>query len=62
MIPETPVRVEYELTNKGRGLEEALCAIARWAEEWLPAEGNEPVAEVLTESAQSLEGGGASPR
>jgi DNA-binding HxlR family transcriptional regulator len=34
VIPDTPVRVEYELTAKGRALEPALSAIARWAENW----------------------------
>ena len=33
---EAPVRVEYELTDKGRSLEKALRAIAAWAAEWLP--------------------------
>ncbi len=36
VIPETPVRVEYELTEKGRGLEQALCAVGKWAERWVP--------------------------
>ncbi len=35
VIPETPVRVEYALTAKGRALEPALGAIGRWAEHWL---------------------------
>jgi DNA-binding HxlR family transcriptional regulator len=34
VIPDTPVRVEYELSEKGRALDEAFCAIARWAEKW----------------------------
>jgi len=34
VIPETPVRVEYALTPKGRGLEPALGAIGKWAERW----------------------------
>jgi DNA-binding HxlR family transcriptional regulator len=34
VIPETPVRVEYDLTEKGRALERALAEIARWAERW----------------------------
>ena len=34
VIPETPVRVEYELTSKGKALDGAFCAIARWAEAW----------------------------
>jgi DNA-binding HxlR family transcriptional regulator len=42
VVPETPVRVEYELTEKGRALEQALAAVGRWAERWVadtPAEG-----------------------
>jgi DNA-binding HxlR family transcriptional regulator len=34
VIPETPVRVEYELTEKGRALERALAEIGKWAERW----------------------------
>lgn len=34
---EMPVRVEYELSEKGRGLEKAVTAIAEWAERWMPA-------------------------
>jgi DNA-binding HxlR family transcriptional regulator len=35
VIPETPVRVEYELTEKGRALEHALAALGKWAERWI---------------------------
>jgi DNA-binding HxlR family transcriptional regulator len=35
VIPETPVRVEYGLTAKGRALEQALGAIGQWAEKWV---------------------------
>lgn len=35
VLPETPVRVEYSLTDKGRALESAINAIGRWAERWL---------------------------
>ena len=35
VIPETPVRVEYALTEKGRGLEETVLALAKWAEKWV---------------------------
>lgn len=38
VIPESPVRVEYELTQKGRELQASLVAVARWAERWLPEE------------------------
>jgi DNA-binding HxlR family transcriptional regulator len=37
VTPETPVRVEYELTKKGRALSEPIDAIGAWAEEWVPA-------------------------
>jgi DNA-binding HxlR family transcriptional regulator len=35
VVPESPVRVEYELTAKGRELEPALLAIGSWAERWV---------------------------
>ena len=42
VVPETPVRVEYTLTKKGRALASAMDAIADWAHKWIPAE--EPAA------------------
>src|SRR5689334_4094745 len=38
VIPETPVRVEYDLTKKGRALATAIQAIADWAHKWIPLE------------------------
>jgi len=35
VVPDTPVRVEYELTEKGRALEHALAAVGKWAERWV---------------------------
>ena len=45
VIPETPVRVEYALTKKGRALANAMDAIAEWAEKWVtvPAAAPEPL-------------------
>jgi len=34
---DTPVRVRYGLTEKGRALEEPLRAIETWAHDWMPA-------------------------
>src|SRR5438876_7545876 len=34
VIPDTPVRVEYALTRKGRALASAMDAIADWAHKW----------------------------
>jgi DNA-binding HxlR family transcriptional regulator len=41
VYPETPVRIEYRLTEKGRALQRTVDAVAAWAEEWLdvPASG-----------------------
>ncbi len=43
VTPETPVRVDYELTDKGRALNAALNAVASWAEAWLPVPEPAPV-------------------
>ena len=42
VVPETPVRVKYELTPKGRALEHPLAAIGKWAERWIDLEAAEP--------------------
>jgi len=34
VLPDSPVRVEYELTEAGRDLDRAVCALAEWAEKW----------------------------
>jgi DNA-binding HxlR family transcriptional regulator len=34
--PETPVRIEYHLTDKGRALAPVISSISVWAEDWLP--------------------------
>jgi DNA-binding HxlR family transcriptional regulator len=40
VIPDTPVKVEYALTEKGRALATAVDALGAWAHEWMedPAE------------------------
>jgi len=38
VIPETPIRVEYTLTRKGRALASAIDALAAWAEKWIEPE------------------------
>jgi len=34
VYPETPVRIEYVLTDKGRELQQVVEAIQRWADRW----------------------------
>ncbi|ERI94997.1 transcriptional regulator, HxlR family [Clostridiales bacterium oral taxon 876 str. F0540] len=34
VYPEMPVRIEYELTEKGRALEKSMDEIQKWAEMW----------------------------
>ncbi len=41
VIADSPVRVEYELTDKGRSLENALREISTWADRWISLEGAE---------------------
>jgi DNA-binding HxlR family transcriptional regulator len=36
VYPEVPVRIEYELTEKGLELEEIVGAISDWADKWRP--------------------------
>ncbi|CAM3482304.1 MULTISPECIES: winged helix-turn-helix transcriptional regulator [Saccharibacillus] len=38
VYPETPVRIEYELTDKGRALQSTIQCIQGWSDEWI----NEP--------------------
>jgi DNA-binding HxlR family transcriptional regulator len=37
VVPQTPVRVEYTLTKKGRALGKAIGAITDWAHTWIDA-------------------------
>ena len=37
VVAETPVRVEYTLTRKGRALGKAIGAITDWAHTWIDA-------------------------
>jgi DNA-binding HxlR family transcriptional regulator len=38
VIPETPVRIEYHLTDKGHALDGVMDAISDWAEQWVTVE------------------------
>jgi DNA-binding HxlR family transcriptional regulator len=40
VVPETPVRVEYSLTKKGRALAGVVDSVVDWAHKWLPAPAN----------------------
>jgi DNA-binding HxlR family transcriptional regulator len=35
VVPDTPVRIEYHLTDKGAALAEAVLALSRWASTWV---------------------------
>lgn len=35
VLPDPPIRVEYELTQKGKELQKSLEAIGTWAERWI---------------------------
>ncbi len=36
VYPETPVRIEYQLTEKGRELERIVKDLGEWADRWIP--------------------------
>ena len=38
VAPETPVRIEYRLTEKGRGLAAVVGELAEWADRWVTME------------------------
>jgi DNA-binding HxlR family transcriptional regulator len=38
VYPETPVRIEYRLTEKGQALDAVLDAIATWSHQWVDSE------------------------
>ena len=35
VYPETPVRIEYELTEKGHSLQPMMDECEKWAEKWI---------------------------
>lgn len=41
VFPETPVRIEYSLTEKGMALEPLMNEISKWAEAWIDVSSNE---------------------
>ncbi len=51
VIPDTPVRVEYQLTEMGRSLDGALAAIGSWAERWIDPEPDSAHPPVLPPAA-----------
>ena len=38
VVPDTPVRVEYRLTEKGAALADAVTALSSWATTWAPCD------------------------
>ena len=48
VIPDTPVRVEYALTRKGRDLASAIDAMAAWAERWVEPAAPAPKSQVVS--------------
>lgn len=51
VIPEMPVRIEYQLTSKGESLEAVLISIADWAETWVDA----PTAQAQCDRVEAAE-------
>lgn len=43
VYPETPVRIEYSLTNKGMALAPLMKEIEKWGENWLEIDNEEQI-------------------
>ena len=41
VFPETPVRIEYSLTEKGQALEPIIKEIEKWSQTWLTVESDQ---------------------
>jgi DNA-binding HxlR family transcriptional regulator len=50
VYPETPVRVEYHLTEKGCALADVMEAVSAWAEDWVPLD-DELAGQAVEETA-----------
>ena len=59
VIPDTPVRVEYSLTKKGRALAVAFDAIADWAHKW--STDDAPVPRAADADQSAIDGDDAEP-
>ncbi len=35
VFPETPVRIEYSLTDKGRSLQPVIAELEKWSHDWV---------------------------
>ncbi|UHA72824.1 winged helix-turn-helix transcriptional regulator [Paenibacillus sp. 481] len=53
VYPETPVRIEYALTDKGRALEPVMKSISDWAEAWVEDTSDCFIAETSEQEAKS---------
>src|SRR5262249_16037099 len=53
VFPETPVRVEYDLTKKARALAAAIQAIADWAHKRIPVDTPSASAKATANGARS---------
>ena len=47
VIPETPVKIEYHLTEKGRDLDAVMQAISEWASRWVEPSPRDPELDLL---------------
>jgi DNA-binding HxlR family transcriptional regulator len=55
VTPETPVRIEYRLTNKGKALDEVMDAIGHWAEVWMDVSAGSPEIIACPDSPEERE-------
>lgn len=55
VYPRIPVRVEYQLTDKGRALKPVFEAVQNWATQWVELPPESSSEEDITKSAENVE-------
>ena len=53
VLPDPPIKVEYELTQMGRELNKSLEAVGSWAEKWLPSSAPDGASEGKPEKSSN---------
>ncbi|GGJ10031.1 transcriptional regulator [Alicyclobacillus cellulosilyticus] len=52
VYPDTPVRIEYELTEKGRSLRAVMDEVQKWADRWMAEASDTTTAPGVAETAR----------
>ncbi|WP_379132617.1 winged helix-turn-helix transcriptional regulator [Paenibacillus sp. sgz500958] len=54
VFPETPVRIQYSLTDKGRALEQVIRDMQSWSDHWIDAQSSQTEETASQQSSYKL--------